>query len=131
MAKTGTVIWNELNTWDVEKAKAFYAGTLGWTYQTEKMPNDMDGEKEYVLCLADGVPVAGIFALTSPDFDGAGDMWIPYFSVADVDAAAGEVVSAGGKLLRPVFDVPGTGRIAILLDNTGSCMGFMAQEPMD
>lgn len=29
----GTFAWNELSTDDVEKAKAFYASALGWTFE--------------------------------------------------------------------------------------------------
>ncbi len=32
MAEHGTFCWNELMTRDAEKAKAFYAATLGWTF---------------------------------------------------------------------------------------------------
>lgn len=31
MAKHGTFFWSELNTGDVEKAKAFFGQTIGWT----------------------------------------------------------------------------------------------------
>ena len=41
----GTFYWNELLTRDVERAKAFYAETIGWSY--EAMP------------AAGGVPPAG------------------------------------------------------------------------
>ena len=29
----GTFAWNELMTTDVEKAKAFFATTIGWSYE--------------------------------------------------------------------------------------------------
>ena len=32
-AKHGQFHWNELMTWSVDKAKAFYADTLGWSYE--------------------------------------------------------------------------------------------------
>ena len=30
MTAHGTFFWNELMTWSVDKAKAFYQETLGW-----------------------------------------------------------------------------------------------------
>ena len=37
MADHGTFYWNELMTRDPEKAKAFYAATLGWTFDAMPM----------------------------------------------------------------------------------------------
>ena len=41
------------------------------------------------------------------------------------DSLSTGVLAAGGTLVRPVFDVPGIGRIAILVDPTGAAMGMM------
>ena len=46
--------WNELMTRDVEKAKKFYADTMGWTFDAMPMP---DGGT-YSLAMAGGQPVA-------------------------------------------------------------------------
>ncbi len=35
----GTIVWNELNTHDVEGAKTFYSALLGWTYSIEEPHN--------------------------------------------------------------------------------------------
>ena len=37
-----------------------------------------------------------------------------YLAVDDVDARVKKAQAAGAKLMRPIFDVPGVGRIAIL-----------------
>jgi predicted enzyme related to lactoylglutathione lyase len=39
MADHGTFYWNELMTRDAEKAKAFYAATLNWTFEAMASAN--------------------------------------------------------------------------------------------
>lgn len=39
----GTFVWNELASMDVEKAKAFYAKTLGWTFVKFELPSGSPG----------------------------------------------------------------------------------------
>ncbi len=38
MFHDGSFYWNELMTRDAEAAKAFYGGTLGWTFDGMPMP---------------------------------------------------------------------------------------------
>jgi uncharacterized protein len=67
MTAHGRFHWNELMTRDVERAKKFYADTLGWTYEAMQTP---DGDT-YWVASADGQPVAGIFDLRSPEYESA------------------------------------------------------------
>ena len=53
MTSHGHFHWNELMTHDVEKAKKFYADTLGWSYEGMPMP-----EGTYWVASA-GRPTAG------------------------------------------------------------------------
>src|SRR5215470_1920190 len=43
----------------------------------------------------------------------------------DVDACVKKAVAAGAKLMKPVFDVPNVGRIAILQEPGGAGIGWM------
>ena len=45
--------------------------------------------------------------------------------VDDVDARVAKAVKAGAKLMRPIFDVPNVGRIAILTEPGGAGIGWM------
>ena len=54
-----TFFWNELMTWSVDKAKAFYQETLGWQYESHPMA---DGGT-YTLCKAGDAMAAGIFEM--------------------------------------------------------------------
>jgi predicted enzyme related to lactoylglutathione lyase len=63
--------------------------------------------------------------LTSPQFDGVPECWMAYLAVDDVDARVKKAVAAGAKLMRPIWDVPGVGRIAILTEPGGAGVGWM------
>ncbi|MBT9290890.1 VOC family protein [Prosthecodimorpha staleyi] len=121
----GSFVWNELNTRDPERAKAFYAALLGWAFEPMAMP-----EGTYWLAKVDGRPVAGIFTMNGAEFDGIPEHWFPYLSVSDIDAAAAAVPTAAGQVLRAPWDVPGVGRIAILRDVNGAAFGAMTPVPM-
>ena len=118
----GTFYWNELMTRDVEGAKKFYADTLGWDYDAMPTPG---GGGTYWLATMDGEPVGGLFDISGPDFQGVPESWMSYIAVDDVDARVAKAVKAGAKLMKPVFDVPGVGRIAILMQPDGAGVGWM------
>jgi predicted enzyme related to lactoylglutathione lyase len=111
--------WNELRTRDAERAKRFYATTVGWSFEASATP---DGET-YWVALQDGKPVAGLFALTSPRFDGVPESWMSFLAVDDVDARVAKAITAGAELVMPIFDVPEVGRIAMLCEPSGAGIG--------
>ncbi len=121
MADHGTFYWNELMTKDADAAKAFYGESLGWTFDAM----DMDGGGTYWLCKAGDRPAGGIFPMAGPDFENVPPHWMSYVAVDDVDARVETAKTKGGALMRPVFDVPGIGRIAIVQDPEGVVMGWM------
>ena len=43
-----------------------------------------------------------------------------YLAVDDVDARVAKAAAAGARLMRPIFDVPNVGRIAILTEPGGA-----------
>ena len=122
MTAHGTFFWNELMTWSVDKAKAFYADTLGWQYESHPMA---DGGT-YTLCKAGEAMAAGIFEM-KPDagFDGVPDHWFSYIAVDDIDARLAGVEAAGGEVSRPAFDVPDVGRFAVVKDGGGAFIGWV------
>jgi predicted enzyme related to lactoylglutathione lyase len=118
----GKIWWNELNTRDVAAAKDHYGRVFGWTFET--MP--MDSGEDYVLALHDGAPVAGLFPLDNlPQLEGVPSHWFTYLAVADLEKAVETTVSGGGSIKRPPFDVPGTGRFAIVEDPSGAVVGYI------
>jgi predicted enzyme related to lactoylglutathione lyase len=121
MTTHGHFHWNELMTRDVARAKKFYADTLGWTYDSMPMP---DGGS-YVVANADGEPAAGIFDINGTEYENVPESWMSYIAVDDVDARVKKAIQAGAKVMKPAFDVPGVGRIAILTEPGGAGIGWM------
>ncbi len=121
MTAHGHFHWNELMTRDVERAKKFYADTLGWTYERMQTP---DGNAYWVASI-EGERVAGVFDLSSPEYEGVPEGWMGYIAVDDVDARLTKAVRAGAKLMKDPFDIPRVGRIAILSEPGAAGIGWM------
>ena len=121
MTSHGHFHWNDLMTPDPERAKQFYQKAIGWTF--EGMP--MDDGATYWVAYADGEMAAGIFPTNRPAFEGVPEGWMSYLAVDDVDARVKTAVAAGAQLMRPIFDVPHVGRIAILTEPGGAGIGWI------
>ncbi|WP_349509666.1 VOC family protein [Afipia sp. Root123D2] len=121
MAAHGHFHWNELLTPEVEQAKQFYRDTIGWSFE----PMPMDDGATYWVAQIGKEPVAGIFPTNRPDFAGVPVSWMSYLSVDNVDTRVRKAVNGGAKLMRPIFDVPNVGRIAILTEPGGAGIGWI------
>lgn len=117
----GQFHWNELMTRDVDRAKKFYAETLGWSFDSMPLP----GEANYTIAMVDGEPVGGISDINGPEYNGVPEGWMSYIAVDDVDARVRRATQAGAKVTTPAFDVPDVGRIAILVEPGGATIGWM------
>jgi len=117
----GTFYWNELLARDINGAKKFYTDTIGWSFDAMPTP---DGGTYWVAKMGEQ-PVAGIFDINGPDYAGVPEGWMSYIAVDDVDARLKKAVAAGAKVMKPAFDIPGVGRIAILKEPGGAGIGWM------
>ena len=117
----GHFYWNERMTRDADKVKAFYAESLGWTFNAMAMPT---GATYWVAMLGDK-PVGGIFPMEGPDFEGVPEHWFAYIAVDNVDERLKRAQRGGAQVVRPPFDVPEVGRIAILQEPGGAMIGWM------
>ena len=79
----------------------------------------------YWVAILDGKPVAGLFPTDRPEYQGVPEAWMSYLAVDDVDARVKKAITAGAKLMKPAFDVPNVGRIAILTEPGGAGVGWM------
>ena len=120
MSSHGTFHWNELMTRDAEKAKRFYSATIGWTFDPMPMPNGT-----YWVAKMGATPVAGIFPIGGPEFEGVPESWMPYLAVDDIDARLKKATAAGAKVMRAPFEIPGVGRIAIIQEPGGAGLGWI------
>ncbi|MHA6324013.1 VOC family protein [Roseivivax sp. CAU 1753] len=124
----GTVIWSELMTRDIAGAQRYYTEICGWSFTAVPMGPDAP---DYILGMRGGAPVAGLVDMTAdPDDSGKDPYWLSYLAVDDVDAAVATTIDAGGSVQRAPFDVPETGRVAVVIDPTGAMVGLMTPAPM-
>jgi predicted enzyme related to lactoylglutathione lyase len=124
MTAHGHFHWNELVTRDVEKAKKFYGDTVGWTFDGMPMP---DGTY-WVAKMGDAF-VGGLFPISGPQWEGVPEHWMSYLAVDDVDARVKKAQATGARLMKPIFDIPGVGRIAILTEPGGAGVGWITPVP--
>jgi predicted enzyme related to lactoylglutathione lyase len=116
----GKFVWHDLIIDDVAAARRFYGGLLGWSF--EKSLHPLGGD--YVLINAGGRYIGGIVYLK----DGAGveySRWLPYLSVADVDAAVSYVESAGGTPVVAPVELGDVARAAAVTDPQGAVLGLV------
>jgi predicted enzyme related to lactoylglutathione lyase len=119
LLKNGAFGWFELMTTDVDAAKALYGELFGWEYETMPMPGS-----DYTVVKVDGKAVAGIMDMP-PECKGMEPCWGIYITVDDVDSVARGVVDLGGKILKPVFDIPEVGRFCVFQDPQGAVLSAM------
>jgi uncharacterized protein YndB with AHSA1/START domain/predicted enzyme related to lactoylglutathione lyase len=112
----GSFCWNELLSTDMSASAGFYARLFDW--QAVDFP--MNGS-QYSIFNKDGKQLAGLMAMPMP---GVPPHWLAYVHVQDVDSSAQKATSLGGMVVRPPFDIPTVGRIAILQDPQGAVLGI-------
>jgi predicted enzyme related to lactoylglutathione lyase len=122
----GSWIWYELMSPDPDGAKTFYDAVVGWNIDAKPV-----GEMDYRMIVnPDGSLTGGVMRLTNDMSDhGARPCWVGYVGVDNVDSSVLAIESAGGHALLPAFDVPGTGRIAMVADCCGAPFYLMTPTP--
>ncbi|MEM6665571.1 MAG: VOC family protein [Pseudomonadota bacterium] len=124
MTDHGHFHWNELMTRDVAGAKAFYSASLGWTFSDMPMPGSDGGT--YHIAMAGDQMVGGIFDITGmPGMDQVPPSWMAYIAVDDIDARTAKAEAGGANVIQAPFDVPGVGRIAMIIQPDGAMIGWM------
>lgn len=116
----GTFVWRDLLTTDVEKAKAFFTATLGWTYENFQL----EGEP-YFLIKSGQTVVGGLGTLGQGLLETDASYWIAFIEVNDIDRRFAVALEHGATTIRAPHDVPGIGRICVLRDPTGAFVGWM------
>jgi predicted enzyme related to lactoylglutathione lyase len=117
----GHVGWRELYTVDWKSAFDFYAGTFGWQ-KGEAM--DMGPMGVYQLFTVGGEQTGGMM---NKPAEIPHAMWLFYFNVGDIDAAAGRVGDGGGHVLNGPMEVPGGGWIVQCVDPQGAMFALVGR----
>lgn len=82
----------------------------------------------YYVASSGEEPVAGMMDKTDILPPQVPPHWFSYINVDDVTARLELLKAAGGQVVREPFDIPGVGRIALVLDATGAPFGMMTAE---
>ncbi|BBC31422.1 Hydroxylase [Streptomyces graminofaciens] len=113
---TGSPVWVDLGTPDMDGASAFYRDLLGWEFRSGGP--EMGG---YGFFQLDGRTAAA--GMQNPPEQGP-PSWNVYFQTPDADATAKAAEQAHGSVLMQPMDVMDQGRMAILGDRAGAPFGI-------
>ncbi|MDR7083439.1 putative enzyme related to lactoylglutathione lyase [Arthrobacter ginsengisoli] len=116
----GEVCWTDLQTSDVEAAKAFYAAIFGWRYENLPTPDGRSYAQAFL-----GEDLVTVIAPQNPQQAAAGapGQWNAYFATADAGRLADSMVDAGGTLEFGPEDVGGTGVMVFFAPPGGGTTG--------
>ena len=107
----------ELNTTDVDKAKAFYGKLFEWTLEDVPM-----GPAGSYTMIKVGQGTGG--GMVKHPVPGAPSAWLAYVQVEEIKAATEKARSLGATIMQDVVEVPGMGWLSILIDPTGAALGL-------
>ena len=111
-----SLVWNELQTNDIEGAKAFYNAVFGWTDEVD--------QTGYVACSAGDRVQAGMMAIDE-SWGPVPPNWTIYFMVEDVAAMAEKVRELGGNVMVPPSPAGEVGTFSVVQDPQGGAFSMM------
>jgi predicted enzyme related to lactoylglutathione lyase len=116
----GLFCWVEHATADLTAAKDFYDRVVGLKTKEVPMPGEAPGN--YTMWTLDGErDVGGAHVLGDEEKQhGVPPHWLPYVSVDDIEATAAKAKQLGGEVMVEPFEIPNTGKMAVLVDPTGA-----------
>jgi uncharacterized protein len=114
----GALVWNELQSPDLDESAAFYSELFGWKVE------QAEGMQEAYLSIKNGTANnGGMRALTPP----SPPSWLTYFGVHDIDAALATVDELGGSKLAGPIDIQ-IAKLAVVADPQGAVFALYAGE---
>jgi predicted enzyme related to lactoylglutathione lyase len=117
MTMTGAFVWFDYVTTEINKAQGFYGELFGWTVQEAPLP---DGP--YPLIASGGRTIGGY--LKTPAGAPPSAHWLAHLGVADAQATAQQITSAGGKVLKAPFKIGEFGTMAVVADPDGGAFAL-------
>jgi len=111
------ISWFEIRGRDTARLRGFYGELFGWKAQL-----DPSGAYAEISSLDAGIG-GGIAPAVEPVADG----WVTvYVLVPDLKAAIAHAERLGGKLLRPIMELPELS-FAVIADPEGHAVGLMSK----
>jgi predicted enzyme related to lactoylglutathione lyase len=121
VGEENTLCWTEIVTRDPASAQAFYGGLFGWTWKVSDTSS-----VEYFEIYRDGEAIGGVLPMRGDEWGDMPGHLMPYFRVADCDAATAKAQALGGSAVVPPQDIPHVGRFALLRDDQGAHFSVIA-----
>lgn len=106
----------ELNSTDLDEAKAFYGKLFDW--KLEDIPAPFGS---YTLIGVGQGTGGGMMKQLIP---GAPSSWLAYVEVDDIAAATQKARSLGATVMKDVTEVKDMGWLSIITDPTGAALGL-------
>jgi predicted enzyme related to lactoylglutathione lyase len=122
--QANTLVWNELQTRDVEAARKFYGDVFGWQYEVD--------DQGYVACYLDGRVHAGMIPMDETWGEHIPPNWAVYILVEDIQATVARVKELQGTVAVPPTPAGEMGEFAVIQDPQGAALTVMEfQGPAD
>jgi uncharacterized protein len=121
MGTAGHIGWRDLRAGNGEEAWSFYSKLFGWE-KSEAIP--MGDAGVYQMFTTGEEAMDGGMMTKMPHTPGP--MWLYFFNVGAIDAAAERVGKGGGKVVMEPMEVPGGQWIIEANDPHGSRFGLVA-----
>ncbi|WP_035845176.1 VOC family protein [Kitasatospora azatica] len=120
--KPGSLGWVELLTRDAAGCIEFYPKVFGWS---------VNPSERYTQWGIKGADFGGMLVMGEQFPREVAPHWLPYFSVADLDAVVSTATGRGAGTLMPPTDIGGVRRIAVLRDPQGAPFGVYQAAAQD
>ncbi len=118
----GTLCWNELNTRDSQRARAFYEEALGWNGQVD--------DTGYIYFRNNGRMAAGLMQMDEK-MEGVPPHWAVYFAVENCEETVAQAKELGAGIIVDPMQVPELGTFALLTDPQGGSFYVVAMLEAD
>lgn len=119
-APSGTFLWDELVTGNLEAAARFYGELFAWTVESGTGPT---GRAAGVFKNTNGDTVGGV---TEESLNGAGtSTWLPYLATEDLGNTLVKAKALGASVQPPAGGTPTAPLSARLADPGGACFGLI------
>ncbi|MCU0304554.1 MAG: VOC family protein [Thermoanaerobaculales bacterium] len=111
----GSMVWIDLTVADAPAVRDFYREVVGWTV-TEV---EMEGYADFAMdAPSSGTTITGVCHARGINAD-LPPVWLPYFTVADLEASLAACAAAGGEVVVAPRAL-GEGRFCVVRDPAGA-----------
>jgi hypothetical protein len=122
----GKVIWLDLQTTNLKRAKEFYGALFGWDFRDYHAVG-----MDYAVAMNGGRPVAGLLQRAIHEGEERRSAWLPFIAVRDVDATVRNALLHHAQVRSEPENLPLRGRQALLTDPDGAVFAIEASSSGD